>query len=182
MQALKVKNRTEQASVKRGQERALKGDKIMNYWVNIHHPKALNESRRSQCRVYVQKRSRKLPSAGDEVFIYETGALSGETVISEDENGRHKVKLGQGAKGLIALVEIVGNLRRHEWIWNGTPYIGSYNTREIETRRKVVKLDEINASYSNLGIPHSFNPRTYTGLRILGTDEIKTLLRLTGVR
>jgi len=154
----------------------------MNYWVNIHHPKALNESRGSQCRVYVQQRSKKLPSAGDKVFIYETGALSGETVILEDENGRHKVKLGQGAKGLIALVEIVGNLRKHEHIWNGTPYIGSYNTEEIETRRKVVKLDEINASYSNLGIPHSFNPRTYTGLRILGKDEIKVLSRLIGMR
>ena len=154
----------------------------MNYWVNIHHPRALDESRSSQCRVYVQQRSRKLPSAGDKVFIYETEALSGETVILEDENGRHKVKLRQGAKGLIALVEIVGNLRNHEHIWNGTPYIGSYNTKEIETRRKVVKLDEINASYSNLGIPHSFNPRTYTGLRILDKDEIKVLSRLIGVR
>lgn len=154
----------------------------MNYWVNIHHPKALNESRSSQCRVYVQQRSRKLPLAGDKVFIYETGVLSGEIVILEDENGRHKVKLGQGAKGLIALVEIVGNLREHEHIWNGTPYIGSYNIKEIETRRKVVKLNEINASYSNLGIPHSFNPRTYTGLRILDKDEIKVLSRLIGVR
>jgi hypothetical protein len=154
----------------------------MNYWVNIHHPKTINESRSSQCRVYVQERSRKLPLAGDKVFIYETEALSGETVILKDENGRHKVKLGQGAKGLIALVKIVGNLSKHEHIWNGTPYIGSYKTKEIETRRKVVKLDEINASYSNLGRRHSFNPRTYTGLRILDKDEIKVLSRLIGVR
>jgi hypothetical protein len=154
----------------------------MNYWVNIHHPKALDESRSNQCRVYVQRRSRELPLAGDKVFIYETEALSGETVILEDAGGRHKVKLGQGAKGLIALVEIVGNLKKHEYIWNGTPYIGSYNTKEIETRRKVVKLDEINASYSDLGIPHSFNPRTYTGLRILEKDEIRVLSRLIGVR
>ncbi len=155
----------------------------MNCWVNIHHPRALNEARSSQCNVYVQKRSRKLPLVGDKVFIYETGVLSGETVVSEDEDGsKQKVKLGQGTKGLIAFVEITGKLDRHKWIWNGTHYIGSYNTKEIETKKKVVKLNEINAGYSDIGIPNSFNPRTYTGLRILKKDEIRALSRLMGVR
>jgi len=155
----------------------------MKYWINIHHPRAVNETRINQCKVYVQERSKKLPSVGDKVFIYETGALSGETVITEDENGsRQKVKLGQGTKGLIALVEITGNLKKRRWIWNGTPYIGWYNTREIETKKKIVKLNDINAGYSHMGIPNSFNPRTYTGLRILKRDEIKVLSRLTGAR
>jgi len=155
----------------------------MRYWVNIHHPRALNEERSSQCRVYVQKRSKQLPLDGDRVFIYETDALSGETVISEDENDRHRVKLEQGAKGLIALVEIEGNLKKHRWIWNGTEYVGSYDTKEIETKKKIVKLDEINDKYSDMGIPKAFNPRTYTGLRILKTEaEIKALSRLMGVR
>ncbi len=154
----------------------------MNYWVNIHHPRALGETRSDQCKVYVQKRSRNLPSPSDKVFIYETGALSGETVISEDENGRHEVQLGQGTKGLIALVQIVGNLKRHKWIWNGTHYIGLFNTKEIKTKRKIVKLNEINTAYSDRGIPNSFNPRTFTGLRILKRDEIRVLSRLMGVR
>ena len=154
----------------------------MNYWINIHHPRTVNDTRINQCKVYVQERSKKLPSVGDKVFIYETGALSGETVITEDENGSRKnVKLGQGTKGLIALVEITGNLKEHKWIWNGTPYIGWYNTREIGTKKKVVKLNDINAGYSHMGIPNNFNPRTYTGLRILKRDEIKVLSRLMGV-
>ena len=156
----------------------------MNYWVNIHHPRAINEARSSQCKVYLQKKSKQWPSVGDRVFIYETEALSGETVISEDEDGsKQRVKLGQGAKGIIALVEIVGNLKRRKWIWNGTPYIGLYNTKEIETKKKtVVKLSEINTVYSDLGIPKIFNPRTYTGLRRLKRDEIRALSELVGVR
>jgi hypothetical protein len=154
----------------------------MNYWVNIHHPRALGETRSDQRKVYVQEKSRNLPSGGDKVFIYETGALSGETVISEDESGRHEVQLGQGTKGLIALVETLGNLKKHKWVWNGTHYIGSFNTKEIEIKRKVVKLNEINVAYSDMGIPNSFNPRTYTGLRILKRDEITVLSRLMGVR
>ena len=154
----------------------------MNYWINFHHPRGVNETRISQCKVYVQKRSRKLPSFGDKVFIYETERLSGETVITKDENGsRQDVKLGQGTKGLIAFVEITGDLKQHRWIWNGTPYIGWYNTREIETKKKVVKLNDIKAGYLRMGIPNSFNPRSYTGLRILKRDEIKVLSRLMGV-
>ena len=154
----------------------------MNYWVNIHHPRTLSESRSSQCRVYVQERSRKLPSTDDRVFIYETGALSGETVFMEDEEGRHEVRLRQGAKGLIALVEIAGNLRKHKWTWNGTRYVGSYDTMEIQTRRRLVELEEIKAGYSDSGIAHSFNARTYTGLRTLSETEARVLTRLMGVR
>lgn len=155
----------------------------MNYWINIHHPRALNETHSSQCKVYLQEKSKQRLPIGDRVFIYETEALSGETVISEDEDGsKQQVKLGRGAKSIIALVEISGSLKRHKWIWNGTPYIGSYNTKEIKTKKSVVKLAEINKGYSDSGIPKSFNPRTYTGLRKLEKDEIKVLLKLVGVR
>lgn len=155
----------------------------MNYWVNIHHPRAVNEARSSQCQVYLQKKSKQWPSVGDRVFIYETEALSGETVISEDEDGaKHRVKLGHGAKGIIALVQIVGSLKKRRWIWNGTHYIGSYKTKEIESKRRVVKLSEINKGYSDMGLTNSFNPRTYTGLRKLKRDEIRVLSKLVGVR
>lgn len=155
----------------------------MNHWVNIHHPRAVNEARSSQCQVYLQEKSKQWPSVGDRVFIYETEALSGETVISEDEDGsKQRVKLGQGTKGIIALVQIVGSLKKRKWIWNGTPYIGSYRTKEIETKKRVIKLIEINKGYSDMGISNSFNPRTYTGLRKLKRDEIKALSKLLGVR
>ena len=101
----------------------------------------------------------------------------------EDQNGRHTVKLGQGAKGLIALVEIDRNLKRHRWIWNDTQYIGSYDTKEIKTKKRIVELDEINDKYSDMGISKAFNPRTYTGLRKLKTKaEIVALSRLMGVQ
>ncbi len=151
----------------------------MNYWVNIHHPRILNESRSSQCKVYLQEKSKQRIPKGDRVFIYETEALSGETVISEDEDGsKERVKLGKGTKGIIALVEVLGNLRKRKWIWNGTPYIGSYNTKEIKTNKSVVKLSEINKGFSDSGITKSFNPRTYTGLRKLNKDETRLLLKL----
>lgn len=155
----------------------------MDYWVNIHHPRVLNESRSSQCRVYIQQRSKQKPKIKDRVFIYETEALSGETVISEDEDGsRQTVKLGRGAKGIVALVAISGNLQRHKWIWNGTPYIGSYNTKEIKTNKSFVELNEINKGFSDSGITKNFNPRTYTGLRKLHKDETRVLLKLVGMR
>lgn len=52
----------------------------MKYWINIHHPRAINEARRDQCRVYLQERSKQRPSVGDRVFIYETGALGGTSI------------------------------------------------------------------------------------------------------
>lgn len=160
----------------------------MQYWVNIHHPRIINpeeikESRSIQCRVYLQERSSKKrrPSVGDRVFIYETEALSGKTRTLIDENGRHRAELGQGFKGIIALVEITEKLKEHPHKWNDTDYVGSYKTKEIKTKKKKVKLDEINHAYSAMGIPNSFNPRTYTGLRILKPDEIRALSRLMGV-
>jgi hypothetical protein len=154
----------------------------MQYWVNIHHPSEINEDRSIQCRVFVQKRSKRRPSVGDRAFIYETEALSGRTVVLKDEKGRHLVRLGKGAKAVIALVEITSGLKKHPHIWNGTQYVGSFDTKEIRTKEKKVKLSEINDRYLSMGIFKSFNPRMYTGLRVLKTNEIKTLSRLMGVR
>jgi len=155
----------------------------MEYWVNIHHPRALNESRSSQCKVYLQEKSKQKIPKYDRVFIYETEALSGKTVIKEEEDGtKERVTLRQGAKGIIALVEISGNLKKHKWIWNGTRYAGIYNTNEIKTRKGFVPLTDINAGYANSGIQKIFNPRTYTGLRKLNKDEVRILLKLVGTK
>ena len=152
----------------------------MQYWVNIHHPSEINEDQAIQYRVFVQTRSKQWPSVDDRVFIYETEALSGKTVVLIDNKGKHSVRLGKGAKAIIALVKITSGLKKHPHMWNGTHYVGSCDTEEIRTKK--VKLSEINDRYLSLGISKSFNPRTYTGLRVLKTNEIIALSRLMGVR
>lgn len=155
----------------------------MDYWVNIHHPRALNESHSSQCKVYLQEKSKQQIPKNDRVFIYETEALSGKTVIKEEEDGsKERVRLGKGAKGIIALVEISGPLKKCKWIWNGTPYNGLYNTEVIKTRKNIVRLDEINKGFVDNKILKSFNPRTYTGLRKLSKDETRVFLKLVRLR
>lgn len=154
----------------------------MDYWLNVHHPKLLNESHRSQCMVHIQEKSKQRLSVGARVFIYETEALSNQYVISQDEgNPSQQVKLTQGAKGIIALVKISGPLRRHNRIWNGTSYMGTYDTEEIKTKKSSITFSEINIGYADRGITKTFNPRSYTGLKKLGESEARVLLELMGL-
>jgi hypothetical protein len=154
----------------------------MGYWLNIHHPKTQHESRKSQCEVYLQEKSSHLVDTilkHDKVFIYETEAFSGETVISIDEDGTRKsVKLEKGAKGIIALVEIAGLFKKYKWIWNGVPYIGSFPTNEINTKKSYIELTKINRAYRSNGLKKEFNPRINSGLRKLGVKEYKVLSEL----
>jgi hypothetical protein len=153
----------------------------MGYWINIHHPQALDESRRDQLRVCVQEKSRsdmtKIPE-GDLVFIYETEALSGKNVYKEDANGKRIVQLGQGGKSVIALVRIV-RFRKGKWKWNGIPFVGSYDTREVECRRGFVPLDEIDKARLKAGLS-KFNPRIPGGLRDLSKEEFNIMADLIG--
>lgn len=153
----------------------------MAYWINIHHPRILNESRRAQCMVHVQERSRPMMKGiteGDLAFIYETGALSNTRAFVEDDSGKRTVQLLKGRKGIIALVRI-GKFRQGKWKWNGIPFVGSYDTKELESRRNFVSLNDINRQRLSVGLP-LFNPRIPGGLRELKKQEFTTIATLIG--
>lgn len=153
----------------------------MGYWINVHHPQASDESRRVQLRVCVQEKSRlemsKIPE-GDLAFIYETEVLSGKRIRTESEDGKRIVQLRRGRKGVIALVRI-GQFRKGEWKWNGVPFVGSYDTREVECRRSFVPLDEIDEARLKAGL-RKFSPRIYGGLRDLLKEEFDIIAELIG--
>lgn len=154
----------------------------MGYWINIHHPRAKNESRSDQFIVCVQEKSRpelsKIPK-GDLVFIYETAALSGKTVQTEDSSGRRTVQLGQGLKSVIGLVR-VGQYHLQKWEWNDDiSFIGTYDCKEVETKRESIPLAEIDKERVKAGLS-KFNPRIPGGLRPLSKKEFDIMADLIG--
>jgi hypothetical protein len=151
------------------------------YWINIRHPRAENESFTSHCKeVFIQNRSISIPSKGDRVFIYETEVFSGRKVNWEDESGKHEDTLRQGAKGLIALVQVVC-VKTKERKYIRTDYDRVLKTNII--RKKEVSLDCIKNKYLKVGISKNFIPRSPMGLKTLRTKaEIEALKQLMGVR
>jgi hypothetical protein len=150
----------------------------MNYWLNVHHPRIPDKPLEEQLHVNIQEKCRQTIPVGDWVFIYETGALSGE-LVDRDENGRlKKIKVGQGIKGIIALVRTNSSLIKHEWLWNDTHYKGYYATIKIPTGKKELPIDEIKKAYTTHGLIKTFNPRTLTGLKKLDRKEAEILLYL----
>jgi hypothetical protein len=153
----------------------------MNYWLNVHNPRIPDKPLDEQLQINIQEKCRQTIPVGDWVFIYETGALSGELVDSE-ENGRFKkVKVGNGIKGIIALVETTSSMIEKDSSWNGTPYKGYYETSKIPTRKNELPIIEIKKAYKMNGISKTFNPRTANGLMKLKSYEAIVLLSLIGV-
>lgn len=152
----------------------------MEYWINIHHPIGATMTSSQQLMVYVPQVAKSYPSSGDRVFIYVTEALSGQVIIVKDSGGAQTLTLGKGEKGIIALVEVDGDLHREYWWWGGKPYVGRFDTNVL--RAKLVRLDGIRTAYDREEMGKTFNPRGPTGLRMIRCErELKILLRLMGL-
>jgi len=149
----------------------------MNYWVNVHDPPYKGESRKDHCKVYLQAKNKqyiKEFNKEDFVFIYETEGPREAKV--EGEGGVKILKLAEGKKGIIALVRIISDFIPHQWKWRDISFIGHFDTEEVNTRRKLIPLQEIRKG----GFP--FNPRINGGLRKLKDKEFKIMARLVGFR